>query len=80
MEIGAEKGEEKGQKGKKEEIGEKQVYQLSHILCDSHAFFRNQAVTSDNHPNFKNFVLFQRRYAIILKYVTYSKLDNEQVI
>ena len=77
MEIGAEKGEEKGQKGKKEGIGEKQVYQLSHILCDCHAFFSSQAVTSDNHPNFKYFILFQRRYAIILKYVTYSKLDNK---
>ena len=40
MEIGAEKGEEKGQKGKKEGIREKQVYQLSHILCDCHAFFQ----------------------------------------
>ena len=75
MEIGAEKWEEKGQKGKKEGIGEKQVYQLSHILCHCHAFFSSQAVTSDKHP--KYFILFQRRYAIILKYVTYSKLDNK---
>ena len=52
MEIGAEKGEEKGQKGKKEGIREKQVYQLSHILCDCHAFFSSEAVTS---PKFQIF-------------------------